>query len=266
MIKTISEMMRSGTKDPYPISNFVAVYGESQSGKTTLMIQLLWELSHKTGRPALIYDTEGGIADTISAWSDVWRAKWPKGNIQTRQQRDIILILKDHGFGVKIIVKDKIDVHRVSFDTPPLLKMAKRAKYCAICYDSCTYPTKIFGFEQQNFPARSDAYQLWNIGCRKIQDVLHIPIFQIHHGSKSPTSNSMISKMAGGNATQYPAKYIFCLVRPSHLGVRYIYTVRHPRYAPFTKNWKINLTDQGYVDMKTTPPPILDPNNPNNMA
>ena len=37
-----------------------SIYGVRNAEKTTLIIQLMYEISDKTGKPVLVYDTEGG--------------------------------------------------------------------------------------------------------------------------------------------------------------------------------------------------------------
>ena len=43
----------------------------------------------------------------------------------------------------------------------PISKVVEAKGYCAILYDSITMPMKVFGSDQQNFPARAHAQTLW---------------------------------------------------------------------------------------------------------
>ena len=74
-----------------------SIYGVSQCGKTTLIIQLMYEISDKTGKSVLVYDTEGGVQQFIDDWDKIHREKYPKAKIEVFVKRDIMKILQDHG-------------------------------------------------------------------------------------------------------------------------------------------------------------------------
>lgn len=259
-LQTVLDMINVGKKGTlkYPSSTFTSIFGQSQTGKTTFVLQILFELSHLSGKPALIYDTEGGIDDIVDAWTPTFKKRWPRGAIEVRLFHDIRDILFDHGYTIELVVAEKImyNRRRKIAAQSPMLRLCKEKKYCAISYDSLTPPFQVYGTELPNLNARSDARKLWFLGMQAIQTEIKCPIFMIHHASKAPNDKNIIPNLTGGSSVHFASKYIYCFVKPGFKPYRYIYTYRHPRRPPFGRNWRVNYTENGFTDSNIKPPDI----------
>lgn len=253
----------------YPDYALMALYGKSQAGKTTLGIQMMYEISHKTKRPALLYDTEGGIEAFVDAWHDKLIKRYPDAKIDIRYQRDIWDILRDHGQMVKIKQSaDDKKTEKAMMNTSgklstvllkemdgdsPMKKLVLKNNYSAIMYDSFTMPFKWYGTNQQNFPARGDAQYLLLKDIQKLQDLNtddKLPSSRIIlvncHATKNPTNKYVIEEMSGGEAIQYNCKVIlFLRYAQPELRLRYrrLILMRHPAKEANKHSGILKLTD-----------------------
>ena len=261
-LKAISDLIGDFSTD-----NVMAIYGPSQAGKTTIMLQTLYEISHKTERPSLLYDTEGGAADFLKSWEPIFKKKYPKGNVELRTKRSIMNILADHGKKLKMKLsgneksteaaqmktggKMGLVVVADEFGDGNMHRLCRKKNYGAIYYDSITMPLKYFGGEQQNFPVRSHAINLWYNEMFNIQDEINAYIFAGHHATKNPTRPTKYEDMTGGSAIQYNSKIILYLKHAQPIlksPYRRMILMRHPSRAPKAMEKIMKLTDAGYVD------------------
>lgn len=243
-----------------------SIHGASQVGKTTLMLQLLYDLSQKMKRPTLLYDTEGGGEEFLKHWGPVFSKKYPKARVDVRTMCPIRDILYDHGKTVKFKMSGearksqeaklntggKIDTILIDdMDPSPMSALVAKEKYGAIAYDSVTMPSKYFGPVQQNFPARNYAQTLWFVEMLSINARHDCYIFASHHSSKNPADPYAREQMAGGSATQYISKVILYMKKWQARGATSYRTVKLARYfdkAPNEHEALIKLTADGYVD------------------
>jgi RecA/RadA recombinase len=232
-----------------------AVYGASQVGKTTWLLQELYSFSHKTGKGTIYYDAEGGGRKFIEAWDPILKKKFPKAKTPTVVlQRNWINILLDHGKKVNLKTSDtgKADV-LILEDKPetPLDKIIRKDDVGMIVYDSITMPMKYFGSARQNFPARSVAQSLWLQSMIDIIDKHGCIIFTTHHSSKDPALPYAKEQMSGGAAVQYFSKVIFYLKKWNAKGADTYRTIKLARYfdkPPNEFEGLMKLTNDGYVD------------------
>lgn len=248
-----------------------ALCAMSQSGKTTLTLQLLYEFSHKTGKNVLLYDTEGGADEFVAQWDKVFREHYPNAKkVLVRVCRNWKDILLDHGrraivkvsdngkYGVTVvpnqIMKDKAVV-----DKFPMMDFVEENNIGMIVYDSFTMPFKDFGASQENFPARNSAQSALTSSMFDLIDRKQVILWTNHHVSKNPADQYAVEQMTGGSALQYACKVIVYMKKFDAKGAK------HYRQLQILRMFKIDseedkiatgklpktfckLTNNGYVD------------------
>ena len=243
-----------------------AMFASSQVGKTTLWLEMLYDISDQLERPVLYYDTEGGGEEFVKQWEPIYRKKYPKAQVDVRMKRDFRSILKDHGKlvtmkmsggkAVSVAAKEKtsgkLSLTLVDETFPsPMSKLVEEKNYAAIYYDSITMPMKFFGAEQQNFPVRNYAQTLWFGEMLNLIDEHAVYVIASHHSSKNPADPYAIEQMSGGSAVQYYSKIILYMKKWKANGATNYRSVKLVRYfnkPPNEHETLIKLTDQGYVD------------------
>lgn len=161
-----------------------AIYGASQVGKTTFMLQCAYNYSAVTGRNALYYDTEGGGKEFVKLWDEKFRKLYPKAKeIHVRMRRNWMDILEDHGKTVKLKTSDngRMSVNVIEYKDSAVEKFCKDNDIGLVIYDSITMPMKAFGNSQENFPARNYAQSLWLNGMLDVIDRCNCIVFTNHH-------------------------------------------------------------------------------------
>lgn len=239
--KILDEMLGN----PVTTNNIISIFGESQTGKTTLALQIARQMVQDTKRPACIYDTEGGIGDFLKY------KKYDKELYHVWTDRIMTNILYDHGFDVTLQIQGNMVIKRNNIhEESQIMARAKKNNYCCIIYDSYSTPFKVFGAQEANLPARTDAHWLWNNEIFNLQEKIGCAIIQLHHASKRPVTKPgeiVRAKMIGGNAVQYASKYIISLEMAPNSDNRIIQSVRHPNYPPYTLRDVIKMTNDGFV-------------------
>lgn len=260
-LKGISDLIGSLSKD-----SIHAVFGASQVGKTTLWLQMLYEVSDKLKKPVLFYDTEGGGEEFVRQWKPIFEKKYKNAQVDVRMKRDYKAVLRDHGKTVKIKMSGaerkseeakkntsgKMSLVLVDEEYPSsIAKLVEEKKYAMIFYDSITMPMKFFGSEQQNFPARNYAQTLWFNEMLNLIDEHDCYIVASHHSSKNPADPYAIEQMSGGSAVQYFSKIILFMKKWRAKGATSYRTLKLVRYfskPPNEHETLIKLTDVGYID------------------
>lgn len=243
-----------------------AIFGPSQVGKTTLQMQLCYEVSHKTEQPVLFYDTEGGLTEFVNHWDAVMKERYPKAVVDVRLMRKYNKILMDHGKRLNMKMgadKKKTEAGKANasgklqptliedIEPSPIVQLMLKKNYAMIFYDSVTMPLKYFGSEQQNFPARSTVANLWYSSMLDIIDECDAYVFASHHSSKNPAEPHSREKMAGGNASQFYSKIILYLKPYNQLNpnsYRRMKLIRYFNKAPNEHETLLQLTNKGYID------------------
>ena len=246
-----------------------AIFGQSQVGKTTLMLQVLYDISDQLEMPVLYYDTEGGGNTFVELWGDIYKKRYPKAQVDVRTKRKLQNILKDHGKMVKIKysggkavsqgakekTSGKTTIQVVDeIDPCPLGDLIAKNGYGAIFYDSMTTPMKVFGPDQQNFPARNQAQTAWFAEMLNIIDEYGVYVLAAHHASKNPADPYAKEQMTGGGAVQYYCKVILHLKKWRAKGATAYRTLKLVRYfnkAPDEHETLMKLTNEGYDDATT---------------
>ena len=255
---------------PIDRNAIIACYGASQSGKTTLWLEMLYDLSDQLEKPALAYDCEGGLAEFVEYWEPIFREAYPKAQVDVRMKRDYKAILRDHGTTVvprysgtkaksddaKKNTSGKTTISVVEeVPVSPISKLIEKKGYCAVLYDSITMPMKVFGSDQQNFPARAHAQTIWFAEMLNVIDEHGVIVIANHHASKNPAQPQAAEEMAGGSTVQYYAKIILYLKKPFKAkGVTAYRVLKLARFfnrPPNEHENLIKLTDKGYVDATT---------------
>lgn len=266
MIRPFLKSVRENLIDHFTLETPMAVYGRSQSGKSTWVMEEAYHISHVMERPALIYDTEGGAIEFVNAWDKVLKKRYPKAVVEVRRVRDIKDILEDHGqlvnlkksgdkrvsVAAKMNTGGKIDVIPIGETDPsPMSELVKKRGYCVIVYDSVTMPMKYFGSAQQNFPARSYCQSFWFREMMRLSDKHGCYVFAIHHASKNPAEQFAREEMSGGSAIQHSSKVIVHIKRWNARGALAYRTVTLVRWfdkIPNKYETLIKLTDEGHID------------------
>ena len=232
-----------------------AISGESQSGKTTLAIQLAAEYSHKTGRKLLLYDTEGGGDEFLESWMPIHQEQYPKAEAVFRLKRNWRKILLDHGIPTADVgVSDKGKMKVVPLDTmaeSELEKFVKANNVGIIVYDSLTAPMQAFGSNQENFPVRNSVQNLWMQQMMDLIDEHNLVVIILNHVTKNPTNPYARAEMSGGKAIRHTSKVQFFLKKWEAKGVSTYRTLMLDRFYDVergTREGLLQLTDDGYID------------------
>ena len=243
-----------------------AIYGPSQAGKTTLVLQLLYDISDQLNRPVLIYDCEGGANEFVRKWGAKFGKQYPKARVDVRKRRDFRAILLDHGKVVKVKysggdaksdsakrnTSGKLGVTIVDEKFPsPIAQLVEKKNYCLVFYDSITMPMQFFGSEQQNFPARASVQALWFNEMINLIDEQEVYVIASHHQSKNPADPRARVHMSGGKSVHHASKVIFYLKQWEAKGIQNYRTLILARYfdaAPNSRSAIIELTNNGYED------------------
>lgn len=156
-----------------------------------------------------------------SKTTPVWNAKFAydgkakKGavNLYLLSCPDLVPIMHLHGRGIFWDIssasgKIKIGLENGSFAKniaeSPLGAFVKENDIKAVVYDSITNPLDEIPAVGENFPARSDATQLWMIQVQKLANHFNIPVIAIAHESKNETNPfSLQLKVEGGKGVGY---------------------------------------------------------------
>ena len=260
-----------GLRDLLPKPNqeaIHAIYAKTQAGKTTFLLQVMYEISHKLERPVLIYDTEGGMREFVEHWDPIYKKKYAKARIDIMVRRNIEKILRDHGTHVVLSMTgdDKVSKEAKEKTSGRMkLKMVQKSTvseiaalvskkgYCAILYDSFTMPFKLFGSNQENFPARSHAQNLWLLEMMNIIDEYDCSVWITNHATKNPTNMYAPEEMSGGAAIQYESKVILYLKKWEAKGATAYRTLKLMRYfnrPPNEHESLLKLTDEGFIDVE----------------
>ena len=250
-LKAISELIGE-----YNQESIHALYGSSQVGKTTLVMQLLYEASELLQTDVLFYDTEGGGKQFLHDWDAVMRKRYPKAKqIHIRLVRNWKDVLLDHGKKVNAKVSDtgKMDVLVLEEKDPsPVEDFITKNKIGMVMYDSITMPMKKFGSARQNFPARNYAQTLWLGTMIDLIDRHNVIVFANHHASKDPALPYAAEEMTGGSAVQYFSKILLYMKKWRAKGATSYRTIKLQRYfnkAPNEHETLIKITDDGYIDV-----------------
>ena len=243
-----------------------ACFGASQVGKTTLWLQILYDMSEQMGKPVLFYDTEGGAREFVEHWDKVFRVDYPNAIVDVRTKRNIKKILYDHGmvvsikhsggkavsYGAQEKTSGKMGVQRVNdMEISPMDTLIHEHDYGAIFYDSVTMPMKYFGAEQQNFPARNTAQTAWFDKMIDLIDDHKVYVIASHHAGKNPAMPYAVEHMSGGSAVNYYCKIILHLKKRTAKGATAYRTLTLMRYfnkAPNEHSSLFKLTEKGYHD------------------
>lgn len=235
-----------------------AMAAMSQSGKTTLALDLAYEFSHKTGHNVVLYDTEGGLEDFVEQWDATMRKKYPNAKkIFVRVKRFWLDIMLDHGYDIKYKVSDngRYGVSAIKQEKTPIEEFVLLNDVRFIVYDSITMPMKIFGAGQENFPARNTVQSLWFTTMISLIDNCKCIVWTNHHTSKNPADQYDPEKMSGGSAVHYHCKIILLMKKVDAKGARNyrrVRLVRHPRIKNFVNQnvpeCILKMTDDGYFD------------------
>lgn len=231
-----------------PTEGIVSLYGDSQTGKTTLACQIAADICRKKKKKALIFDTEGGVTATVKSLGlqDV---------IDVHTEYDIRSILYDHGYNMELVVGGKLDLKlKEKFKISDIIKMAKKKEYCCVIYDSYTLPFKLFGYDMENLSSRNATHWKLYLGIIDLQKSVGCAIIQIHHISYPPKKNKndpnevVEPVMIGGSAIEYASKYIARLEKIEGTNQRILIGIRHPEYAPKARQYAMKL-EKGFKDV-----------------
>jgi len=242
MLKAIDKLLGN----PITTKNRISLYGEAEAGKSTLALQIADAISKKTKRPALIYDTEGGIHDTLKSFGF-------GNNLHVWPEQDIKDIMYDHGTEMDIIFGGNITIRRKAIhDVSQMMQRCKFNKYSCIVYDSWSMPLKLFG-GLENFNTRSQVHWMWDYEVKRIQRKLECVVILLHHSYKPivEEKNKLPPDpiITGGQPVRYASKYIIHVERVDATDNRLLRAARHPQYAPFKYKSIVKLTGKGFVDV-----------------
>lgn len=276
-LKGISELI--GAYDDTAVH---ALAAQSMTGKTTLLLTLMYDYSDQTGLDTCFFDTEGGARKFVEKWDKVLKKRYPKAKTPLiyicRNYREI---LKDHGRIVNVktgdtgkmtpVLKATVEEGTRFKDDDGKIKKVQAPKFIQyirdnnigfVAYDSFTSPfASEFPPSPENFPCRNYFQMLW---YRCIIDLVidkeKCIVWTLHHMSKSPLPDprnpeANEEQMTGGKAVRHNSKVIIYMKKFSAMGAksfRKIHLVRYYNKNPEEKEESVrylNLTSKCYVDV-----------------
>lgn len=218
----------------YSSRSIFSVYAEPNVGKTLMFVQETFYFLSK-GYNVLYIDTEGGVAEKVLAWKDIFIERFgkPKGVVKFVVMRQIENLMEFLGYKVKRRyvsadkggTKGKHEFQVIeTLDTPEIEKYIKENKIDVIIIDSVTSPFRT-AFQisaQQNHPAKADAMAIFYDSLLALQDKHDVFILTSHHASINPANMyDVIPRMRGGNTPAFYSKRIFALDRREKKGQKH---------------------------------------------
>ena len=241
--------------EKWRVSPLYSIAGESQSGKTTVAIQLAAEYSHKTGKPFAFFDTEGGADEFLAAWMPIHQKKYPKARGIVITCRTWQKIIAKHGTEAVQTISEKGKMKVTVSKIHPISEMQTFVKdndICCIVYDSFTMPMQAFGINQENFPVRNTVQQMWLHAMIDLVDEYGVLVILTNHMTKNPTDAWRRPELVGGKALHHNCKVQFYVRKWEARGLTKCRTVKLDRYYSIAKGEKethMELTDNGFIDL-----------------
>ena len=218
----------------YPSRSIFSVYAKPNVGKTLFLLQESFYFLSQ-GYNILYIDTEGGVAEKLIAWKDIFKERFgkPKGSIKFKVMRRLEDIM--YYFGYKVIsryvsadkkgTKGKHEFQVIeTLLEPPIDKEIKENKISVVIIDSVSSPFRT-AFQisaQQNHPAKSDAMAIFYDSLLALQDKYDVFILTSHHASVNPANMyNVIPRMRGGDTPVFYSKRIFALDRREKKGQKH---------------------------------------------
>ena len=246
-------------------------YGPPSAGKSILMNQLSYDFLKESN--VLLFDTEGGLDRMVQLWKTKLDQRFnikttviknpeqlnnspSQGTVYIIEARHIKNILAAHGYDVELKISDgaKIDVKLKNIKRSRVEELVDKCNVRYLVYDSLSNPLKTtFVGGRVNFPGRADAINLWLSSILAISDDYDIVIYGTSHRSVDPTNPYARPHITGGSTIQYNFK-VAVYVDPSKStrtpNVRKLYVARFFNTEPWKRVSKIELTDNGYIDVE----------------
>lgn len=280
-----------------PIGTPIGLIGHPEAGKTILTVQLIHELlAKKTDKNALMIDTEGS-GDTVVGWNEILNKrfetnielisakvinendkfkleftpkKWDDQAIFIFDLRSLKRLLRFFGRGARIKISNNSGKIGIKADSKTWVTEIEEAliyqivedyNIKGITLDSVSAPLKIFGTEQENYPARANCANWLMAPLHDISETFKLCTLITLHETLNPTDMYAKPSFAGGNAVAHSLKYVMYMSEKatSHtphtdnknrgITVRELWNKRHPTRAPFSQYRYINLKSNGFVDV-----------------
>jgi len=253
----------------FDTENPIAIYGPPKTGKSLLVLEQTYYLMAKTGKNAIIVDTEGGVNRFIDKWHDVFSKKY---NIDKRpivvMARTIEKVMYIQGLGValnihpptidpktgKVKSAGKVDLMLTGSFPSSLEKMIKDNDVGILVYDSMTQPLRSqFPSGQQNFPAKADATGLWLMKMFYFVDMYNVIVMAVHHHSLNPTNPFATPTTSGGETIAYNFKIVLYLEKFISKKVgncRKLHIVRFFDQPEWAKKVLMEIDDNGFRDIE----------------
>ena len=218
----------------YSSRSIFSVYAEPNVGKTLFLLQETFYFLSK-GYNILYIDTEGGVAEKLLAWKEIFKEKFgePKGKVKFKVIRQLEDIMEF--FGYKVIsryvsadrkkTKGKHEFQVIETITEPaVFKEIKELNIDVVIIDSVSSPFRT-AFQisaQQNHPAKADAMAIFYDSLLNLQDKFDVFVLTSHHASVNPANMyDVIPRMRGGNTPVFYSKRIFALDRREKKGQKH---------------------------------------------
>ncbi len=165
--------------------------------------------------------------------------------------------------GGKITLKPEAQ-QWMSIWNSPLGKFVIEHDIGMVVYDSITNPLAIFGSQEENLPARSNCTSWWLTRAQELAEVHELAMIAVIHETSNPQRSWERPGYEGGKSVEHNLKFIIYInegkskrtpATPNkdkewYSTTREIRNARHPCKKPFNDYIKLDLTDEGFVDME----------------
>ncbi|MHA1333238.1 MAG: AAA family ATPase [Candidatus Odinarchaeia archaeon] len=245
----------------YPTKIPVGLYGRTMVGKTIFAIQEATKIASELGGNVLYIGTEGGEELFINEWLPSFNERFGCNvKFSLLQARNIVSLLRLHGFEIELRITGKIDVRLLGQCENVINKVisnnSKNIK--VVVYDSITNPLKTaFPSERINYPARASALNMLMNSIHDIAINNDVAVLMIHHASFDPTLTKgqaggvLRPRIASGDAITYNTKILLCLIQTSTkiTNLRKIYLVRYFNKPEWSESAFVEIRDDGFWDV-----------------
>lgn len=152
----------------------------------------------------------------------------------------------------------------VSLWESPVGKFIEEHNIGMIVYDSITNPLTEFGFQQENLPARSNCTSWWLTKIQELSQLLDLVVIAILHETGNPQKEWERPSHEGGKAIDHNLKFIIYISAGKskrtpktptsdtdwNPTTRELRNARHPSRRPFETYVKLDLTNNGFIDLE----------------
>jgi len=254
----------------FPTKNIILLFAKYGSGKSSLLLDLVYDFYKQKGKKALWIDTEGGMDIYIALNKPMLERKYgvegepiilrkivDLKELFTFFGMDVEFEISDSGMTTikyigEAMIKDPND-RRKKIPYSEAQDLIEKEDVGMIVIDSITMPFKAkFTGGREQLPGRSSAYGLLLAKLNTLTDKYNLITFITAHESLTPGGYDKPTAV-GASTLKYMSKFWLYLEKPAFTnprmtGFRRVYLVRFPNANDWSRKGVLEFTENGVVD------------------